>query len=208
MPTIFRRSQASAAAPAIPDFSATTSTLDQRATDLGARIERMEADVRRLKAEMATATPAKKQMLTQRALMILRQKKTLEQQYETITNQSFTLGQVAFQIEQVQANVQTVAAMQQATEALRAASRDFTPDHIAQIQEEMADALLDQQEISEILSQSFTVDSSVDDASLEAEWNRLVGESTESALPAIPASTATPSYLQAAVEPSPQAMPM
>ncbi|CCJ28933.1 unnamed protein product [Pneumocystis jirovecii] len=105
-----------------------------------------------------------------RALMHLRQKKLYEQQLSQLQMQQINMEQAMWAETQAHATRQTVAALKHANKELR--RQPMQLDKIEQLQDSVADALAEVEEIQRALARPYDLDS-IDETALDAELDAL-----------------------------------
>ncbi|KAG5520204.1 hypothetical protein PMAC_001281 [Pneumocystis sp. 'macacae'] len=105
-----------------------------------------------------------------RALMYLRQKKLYEEQLSQLQMQQINMEQTLWAKTQAQATRQTIAALKYANKELR--RQPIQLDKIEQLQDSVADALAEVEEVQRALARPYDLDS-IDESALDAELNAL-----------------------------------
>lgn len=88
-----------------------------------------------------------KRMLKKRCLRLLKHKRTYENQREALLNQAFNLDQQNAAVSSIKDTKATVAAMKATNKALVTGMKDFDVDEVADIQDDMEDALMAANEV-------------------------------------------------------------
>ena len=179
-----------------------------RNDNLDARIARIDADIANHKREMQRCRPgtATYNMHKRRALQAMKQKKGLEGRAANASNVAFNLEQVRDASQMQRDNAAMAESLRTANAELRAAHHQIDIDEIEDLQDDMADALQEVNEVQESLGRSYGVED-VDEADLEAELDELEQDAQNYH---VGTNLDTPSYLQPSTIPSnptPTAMP-
>ncbi|EER11091.1 proteasome subunit beta type 3, putative [Perkinsus marinus ATCC 50983] len=161
-------------APTGPSLAETSEHLDSRVTLLDKKIKQCDEDLIKYKQQMATRSGAVG--AKQRALAVLKRKKMYEAQRDQMMNTQFNVDQAAFTQEQIQTNINVVESMKVANSAMKSQMNDFNIDHVEDVVDDMADIMMDQEEINDILGRSYNLPEGCDDAALEAEFTMLEEE--------------------------------
>ena len=110
------------------------------------------------------------------------------------SNATFNLEQVRDVKHMQQDNIAMVSNLKIANQEMRAAQHRVDIDEVEDLQDDMADALAEANEVQEVLGRSYDVDN-VDEAGLEAELDELEEDALNYAA-APGANLNTPTYLQ------------
>lgn len=167
---------------------------EMRTGSIQARLQAIETDILNFKREMQRSRPgtATYNMYKRRALQAMKQKKSLESRASMNSNATFNLEQVRDVKYMQQDNIAMVDNLKAANQELRAAQQNIDLDEVEDLQDDMQDALVDANEVQDILGRSYDVDN-VDEAELEAELDELEADSINYATGE---NLSTPSYLQ------------
>lgn len=193
MNRIFGTKKAPAPAPKGPSLSEASKHMDERASSINEKIRQCDEELLKYKAQMKT--PSGAAAVKQRALTVLKRKKMYEQQRDQLLNQQFNVDQVAFPTESMQTTLQTVDAMKVANHSLKTQMKSMDIDEIERVHEDMADLMMDMEEINELTSRCYSVPDGFDETELDAEFAAL-----EEEMMMEPAATANsaPAYLPTA----------
>mmetsp|Transcript_19730 Transcript_19730/g.16479 ORF Transcript_19730/g.16479 Transcript_19730/m.16479 type:complete len:176 (+) Transcript_19730:126-653(+) len=131
----------------------------------------------------------------QRALAVLKRKKMYEAQRDQLMNTQFNVDQAAFTQEQMQTNINVVESMKVANHAMKAQMNQFNIDHVEDVVDDMADLMMDQDEINDILGRNYNLPEGCDDVSLEAEFSMLEEEVAMDKQNELLAGPSAPTYL-------------
>jgi charged multivesicular body protein 5 len=160
--------------------------------------------------------------IKKRAMQVLKRKKMFEQQRDSMQAQSFNLEQASqrprstytrltvrltaallqtiFAVDCAKDTIETVAAMKGAASAMKVQTKQINIDDIEDVQDELADMMLDMNEVQESLGRSYGVGDEIDESELDDELAALEDEWEEEDAVA----DSTPAWLQPA---APSAMP-
>jgi len=167
--------------------------LDQSIQAIDEKLAQCEQDLQKLKQEMAKGGSAKTSA-TQKAMLVLKRKKMLEQQRANLGGTQFNLEQVQFTQQSMQTTALTVQALETAVTVQKQQMAEIDIDKVADLQDEMADLMLDANEINDMMSRNYNIGNGLDDADLDAELQQLQDEVALDQL-----SGVGPSYLPTAV---------
>lgn len=176
-----------------PSLTETSEKMDGRVTELDAKIAKCDEDI---KNHMSKARSGQGAALSKnRALQALKRKKMLEQQRNQIMGTQFNIEAMAFQQENMQTTMETVGAMKAGAETMKEQMGKFDIDDLAEMQDDMADMMMDMEEINEMMSRNYTLDG-MDDATLDDEFAALEEEmKMEEFDSMMTGGTTVPSYL-------------
>jgi len=155
----------------------------------------------RIQDEVKKAKQKVKAGQKQKALIHLKRKKMYEKNIESLTNQILRLETQANALEQTAGQEQVVNAMQATRIGLEHANKRMNVDDVQEMQDNLADAMDEQQQVSEILSQELQVPGlDMDDDTMLGELDDLMGEDDAvnamnqvNQLPELPSNLPTPS---------------
>ncbi len=120
MHRIFGSKKPAAPAPPPVDTAAYAAKIDQKIPELDARINAIDKELYKYKAQIAAArTPAQKQQLTQQATQLVRQKKTYQQQRMSYGNRQFNQQQIMFAIDTAKEAKEQFAVLQELGKQLK-----------------------------------------------------------------------------------------
>ncbi len=130
----------------------------------------------------------------------------LESERDKISNMSFSMERTRFAMESLKDTAEHVAVMKSATSTFREHQKAIKIDDLEDMQDDLADMMVDAEEINEVLSRSYGMPNDVSEADLDAELAGLMDEPDyeglsaelggldDVSLDAPAASYATPSY--------------
>ena len=183
-----------APAPSLADAS---KTLTDRTDTLDGRIKALDKELAEFKKKLAAAsTPAAKNAIKARATQVLKRKKMLEKQRDSVAQQAFNIDQQAFAIESLKNTAQTVAAMKVGAKELKKEYKSIDVGKIEDLQDDLADLMLDADEVNDIMGRSYAMDE-VGEDELEAEFEALADEFD------VAEEEEVPDYLKASEMPAP-----
>eukprot|EP00920_Eleutheroschizon_duboscqi_P041832 GHVT01100476.1.p1 GENE.GHVT01100476.1~~GHVT01100476.1.p1 ORF type:complete len:224 (-),score=60.02 GHVT01100476.1:1041-1712(-) len=171
-----------------PTLQEAAGQLSSRIETLDGHIAKCDVDLKAVKAQLARC-PANAS-LRSRGVAILKRKKMYEAQRDQIFGTQFNIEQTQVATEQLQATVATVGALQTASTQLRSQFKQLNINKIQKMQDEMEDLLLDQEEVTELLSRNYTLPDGINDAELEAEFASLEEDMALSASELLPEAPA------------------
>ena len=180
------------AAPA-PTLGDASKTLEARTDTLDARIAKLDKELFEYKKQLKNAKGTAAAAIKQRAMGVLKRKKMLEKQRDSTAQQAFNLDQTAFTIESMKTTVQTVAAMKEGAKTMKKEFKAINIDKIEDVQDDLADLMLDAEEINDVMGRAWGVPDDVYEEDLDAELAALDEEQFE-----IEEETGLPDYLKAA----------
>ncbi|KAF4695026.1 Charged multivesicular body protein 5 [Perkinsus olseni] len=184
-------------APTGPSLAETSEHLDSRVELLDKKIKQCDEELIKYKQQMATRSGAAG--AKQRALAVLKRKKMYEAQRDQMMNTQFNVDQAAFTQEQIQTNINVVESMKVANHAMKSQMNELNIDHVEDVVDDMADLMMDQDEINDILGRSYNLPEGCDDASLEAEFSMLEEEVAMDKENELRAGPSAPTYLPTAL---------
>jgi charged multivesicular body protein 5 len=190
MQRFFGKSKEAAPPPKLDEAS---SKMSEKGADLEKKIAECDAELLKLKAQMQNRVGAAG--AKQRALTVLKRKKMYEQQRDQLLGVQFNVDQMQFATESMQTTLTTVEAMKYATTSLKQQMQNVNIDKLEEMQEDMAELMMDHEEIQEVMSRNYCLDG-IDDGALEEEFAALEEEIALEQMDS--KSTAVPSYLPAA----------
>ncbi|KDD77069.1 Snf7-like protein [Helicosporidium sp. ATCC 50920] len=178
-------------------------TLEQASDKINSRGDTLDEKIRKLDAQLLQHRETIKKLrpgaaqeaAKRRALSVLKQKRLYEGQRDQLYNQQYNLEQTNFAVSSVQDSVHTVKAMAAAGKELSTVmkSKELRIENIEKMQDNMQDLLDMQNEITDILGQSYAVPDEMDESELMDELDAL---EDELALETEEAPGAMPAYLQ------------
>ncbi|KAF4676379.1 Proteasome subunit beta type-3 [Perkinsus chesapeaki] len=180
-------------APTGPSLAETSEHLDSRTSLLDKKIKQCDEELIKYKQQMATRSGAAG--AKQRALAVLKRKKMYEAQRDQLMNTQFNVDQAAFTQEQMQTNINVVESMKVANHAMKAQMNQFNIDHVEDVVDDMADLMMDQDEINDILGRNYNLPEGCDDVSLEVEFSMLEEEVAMDKQNELLAGPSAPTYL-------------
>jgi len=182
-----------------PSLTETAGKMDERVTEIDAKIAKCDEEIKKHMSQKNSVGGK------QRALQALKRKKMLEQQRNQLMGTQFNLEAMAFQQENLETTVQTVGAMKAGTEAMREQMGAIDIDALAEAQDDMADLMMDMEEINEMMSRNYTLEG-MDEGALDEEFAALEEEmKMEQFDQMMTGGQAVPSYLPANAVPTPSA---
>ncbi|KAF4671664.1 Proteasome subunit beta type-3 [Perkinsus olseni] len=184
-------------APTGPSLAETSEHLDSRVELLDKKIKQCDEELIKYKQQMATRSGAAG--AKQRALAVLKRKKMYEAQRDQMMNTQFNVDQAAFTQEQIQTNINVVESIKVANHAMKSQMNELNIDHVEDVVDDMADLMMDQDEINDILGRSYNLPEGCDDASLEAEFSMLEEEVAMDKENELRTGPSAPTYLPTAL---------
>ncbi|XP_044727379.1 charged multivesicular body protein 5 [Chrysoperla carnea] len=159
-----------------PNLTDVISGVDSRADEIEKKVQRLEAELRKYKDQMAKMRegPAKNSVKA-KAMRVLKQKKAYEQQVEGLRNQSFNMEQANYATQALKDTQNTVAAMKHGAKAMKQEFKKINLDDIEDAQDDLADLLEQADEVQEALGRTYGVPD-VDEDELAAELDALGDE--------------------------------
>jgi hypothetical protein len=164
-----------------PSLQETALRLDQKVSELEAKIARCGEDVRQQVAKGHNNVGAK-----QRAVQSLKRKKKYQQQLDQVLGTQFNVDNLAMQQEQLEISKGAFDAMVEGQRKLKGLQADMSLDKVEQIMDDIAEATEAAKEIQDVLAQNSGV-GAVDEDELALEWTRIQEEVKMEKLVGIPA---------------------
>jgi charged multivesicular body protein 5 len=159
-----------------PTLGDTAKTLEARTDTLDQRITKLDKELFEFKKQLKTAKGPAAAAVKQRAMGVLKRKKMLEKQRDGTAQQAFNVDQTAFAIESMKTTKQTVAAMKQGAKDMKKEYKTINLGEIEDIQDDMADLMLDAEEINEVMSRAWGMPDDVYEEDLDSELAALDDE--------------------------------
>merc|ERR1740121_360675 len=180
-----------------PSLSDASGRIDSRITELEAKIDKCDQDIRRYMSQ--GKGPTQKQL----ALQCMKRKKMYEQQRDQILGTQFNVDCLAGAQEQADLTAMTVEAMQAGHQDLkqRYAKMGGAGD-IEKLMDSMADLQDEIQDMNEALSTSYAVPDGFDESAFEHEFSALEEEMALEKITGV-GPGAVPDYLPAPVPAAP-----
>jgi charged multivesicular body protein 5 len=150
--------------------------LDARAASIDQKIKQIDQQLAKQREQIKKIRPGPSQdAVKRRALIILKQKKMYEHQRDQLYSQQYNVDSVAFATENAKATVDTVRAMKAASKELKTQfkQKEFDIDKIDSLNDQMADLLEYNEEVQEVLGQSYTTPEDIDEDGLMDELDAL-----------------------------------
>jgi charged multivesicular body protein 5 len=160
----------------IPNIGDAATKLDGRVVDLDKKIAALNTELATYKDQIKKSRGSAQMGYKKRAMAVLKRKKMLEKQRDSLSSQAFNIGNVAFSIESAKTTVETVQAMKVAKQTLSVAYTDIDIDDVEELHEDLADLMLDTEEINEVMGRSYDVSDDVDESDLMVELAALEDE--------------------------------
>jgi charged multivesicular body protein 5 len=177
-----------------PTLGEAAKPLEGRTETLDQRIAKLDKELFEFKKQLKTAKGSAQTNIKTRAMGVLKRKKMLEKQRDSTAQQAFNLDQTAFTIETMKTTAQTVSAMKEGAKTMKKEFKAIDIDKIEDIQDDLADLMLDAEEINDVMSRAWGVPDDVMEDDLDAELAALDEEQFE----AEEETNALPDYLKAA----------
>jgi hypothetical protein len=184
MHRIFGRAAPKAAEPPPPDMAAYQAKLQGREESHQASVASIDAQLLKLKQQMAGKPPAAQVQLKQQAMALLKRK-------QFYTAQSSQAAARRFNVDQMQSGLETMADAKEQAMIMKHMHGQFVasavelPDaeDLEELGDDIADQMADMEAINEVLNRDFTgMSNNVSEADLDAELAGL-GESDWDAVP-------------------------
>lgn len=194
MMSVFGRKKKEAPPCPAPKLNEASEHIDDKVKHIDTQISKCDEELLKYKNQIAQMKRSPlTQSVKQKALNVLKRKKMYEQQREQLMGTQFNLDQVQYATEQLQTTALTVDAMKTASTNLKQEIKKINLCEIEKVQEDLADLMMDQEEINEILSNNYALPSYVDETELDAEFAALEEDMETSKSVLTPG--AVPSYL-------------
>ena len=150
--------------------------MDARAQSIDQKIKLIDQQLAKSRDQIKKIRPGPSQdAVKKRALIILKQKKMYEHQRDQLYSQQYNVDSVAFATENAKATVDTVRAMKAASKELKTQfkQKEFDIDKIDSLNDQMADLLEYNEEVQEVLGQSYATPEDIDEDGLMDELDAL-----------------------------------
>lgn len=159
-------------------------TLDETSDKLTGRGDRVDDQIKKLDAQLATFKdqikktrpgPAQ-EAIKRRALQVLKQKRMYEGQREQLYSQQFNMEQTKFTVDSIKDTVSTVQAMTAANKEMKHVmkkNKELDINYIDKMQDDMFDLMDMSREINDAMGRSYDVPNDVDESDLMAELDAL-----------------------------------
>lgn len=157
-------------------------TLDEASTRIDGRLSGLEGKIKKLEGEMRPLQQrrlklrkgcAERKRIEKRLIMMQKKRKMYEKQRGTMESQQFNIDQTKFATDNVKDAVELASAFKEASVALKSQIQEVDLDEIEDLHDDMDDALLDVNEINDIMGRSFDVNEDMDEDELLAELDEL-----------------------------------
>lgn len=150
--------------------------VDTRADNIEQKINKLEAELRKYKEQMAKMREGpSKNAVKAKAMRVLKQKKQYESQAEGLRNQSFNMEQANYAAQNLKDTQATVAAMKDGVTQMKQEFKKINIESIEDIQDDMADMLEQADEVQDVLGRTYGMPE-IDDDELAAELDALGDE--------------------------------
>jgi charged multivesicular body protein 5 len=146
---------------------------DGRVDHLDAKIAKLDKELLVFKKQLKTAKGGAKNSIKQRALRALKQKKMYEQQRDKQSSVAFNMEQINMTKESMSDTIASVDAMKSTAKEMKKAFKNIKIDKIEDLHDDLDDLMMDNDEIQEVMGQSFGDMDAVDDDDLEDELAAL-----------------------------------
>lgn len=160
-------------APPPPTLNDAATRLEQRGGVIDARIKKIDNDLLELRKQILATRGTTQERLKQRAMQLLKQKKMYEQQQDQVMNQQFHVEQMAFTTETMAETKIQLDAMKQAATVMKEEFKKFNVEEVEKMQDELRELYEQNEEIQEIMGQTYDVPMDVDEGELDEQLNAL-----------------------------------
>lgn len=123
-----------------------------------------------IKKRLATARTAGEQNhLKQQAMQLLKRRQLYENQRGMVQQRAFNLEQTTFALDNIRGAQEHAAALKASAGALKAASQQVDLDELEDLHDDIADLLVDAEEVNELLGRDYGVGAAVNEDDLDSE---------------------------------------
>eukprot|EP00658_Telonema_sp_P-2_P080868 TRINITY_DN813_c0_g1_i5.p1 TRINITY_DN813_c0_g1~~TRINITY_DN813_c0_g1_i5.p1 ORF type:complete len:231 (-),score=56.97 TRINITY_DN813_c0_g1_i5:417-1109(-) len=180
--------------------SAPPPSLNEASSRAGGRVDEIEGKIKKIDAQLIPMRAQLKKnprntMLKSRAMTLMRQKKMLETRYQQSINQQFNIDNAKYAQESMVDTKSMVEAIKSSNEAMKDffAEDGFDIDDIMDTMDDMGEMMDMNNEIQEIMSESYGVPDDLDEDDLMDELDMLEADMAEDE--ALGIGGAEPDYL-------------
>jgi charged multivesicular body protein 5 len=186
-----------------PTLGAASERLGGRSDTIDQKIAKLDRELAGYKKQIkSTNSPAVKQQVKKRAIQVLKRKKMYEQQRDQLGAQQFNIDQQAFALEGMQETSEMVKTLKASAKQMKQEYKKINIDKIEDLQDDLADLMVDAEEVQEVMSREYGTPLDIDEADLDAELEGLDDfDFEEDDVAESSAADAVPDYLK------PSAMP-
>jgi len=156
-----------------------TAKMDGRIDSLDEKIAKLDAELLVYRKKLKTAKGSSAKAIKQRALGVLKRKKMYEKQRESYMAQSFNLEQTNFTLESLRNTAGQVETMKETAKTLKTQYKSINIDKVQDLQDDLADLMIDSEEIQEVMSRNYGDMDDIDDDELDDELAALDEEEFE-----------------------------
>eukprot|EP01067_Filipodium_phascolosomae_P008630 Filipodium_phascolosomae@DN7407_c0_g1_i1.p1 len=165
--------------------------IEAKISSLQQQIAACEQDLLRFKPMLKTAVGSSQQSVKHRALTVLKRKKLLEGQLDRLIDMQGTMDAQTLAQGQINTSVMMAESMKEQVAAMKDGMSRIDIHEIEKTQDEMAEAMADQEELNEMMQRTYALPEGVDNDELDAEFLAL-----EADVAAEYGQGVIPSYLQ------------
>lgn len=186
MRRLFGLSKEETAPKEAPSLSEASTRIDEQVSNLEAKIQKTDEEIKSLVAKGSSNPTAKA-----KALQAMKKKKMYEQQRDQLLATQFNVENLAFQQEQAEITAMAVNAMAAGHKTLKDQTEQVDIGAVDKLMDDMADLQDEMKAMNEALAQGTMVDGAADDE-LAAEFAKLEEEAAAMTLAGAMGSTEKP----------------
>ena len=154
-----------------PTLEEANSSMETRIQSLKEKVQECDKELSQLREAIKTSRGGTQAMNKQRAVQILKRRKMYAGQLEGLMGTQFNVEQMTFATQNIQDTIVTVNAMKEAHKVQTQQLKALKVGDIENMMDDMADMMLDTEEINEVMSRNYACD--IDEGELERELEEL-----------------------------------
>lgn len=154
-----------------PTLEEANSSMDARVQQLKEKVAECDKELGQLRLAIKNSRGSTQQMNKQRAVQTLKRRKMYASQLEGLIGTQFNIEQMTFAAQSIQDTINTVTAMKTAHKVQTQQLKQLKVGDIEKMMDDMADMMMDTEEINEVMSRNYACE--VDEDDLERELDEL-----------------------------------
>ncbi|OMJ77668.1 hypothetical protein SteCoe_22710 [Stentor coeruleus] len=154
-----------------PTLEEANASMDTRITSLKEKVAECDKELSQLREAIKSSRGSQQQMNKQRAVQVLKRRKMYASQLEGLMGTQFNMEQMVFAAQNIQDTINTVSAMKEAHKVQTQQLKQLKVGDVEKMMDDMADMMLDTEEINEVMSRNYACD--IDEGELERELEEL-----------------------------------
>jgi charged multivesicular body protein 5 len=154
-----------------PTLEEANSGMETRITALKEKVQECDKELAQLREAIKNSRGSTQATNKQRAVQLLKRRKMYSSQLEGLIGTQFNVEQMTFAAQNIQDTLTTVAAMKEAHKVQSQQLKSFKINDIENMMDDMADMMLDTEEINEVMSRNYGCE--IDEGELERELEEL-----------------------------------